>query len=221
VIKLLKWRSSELNNNLQKQEATKRLARLARKISQVDSTTSTYNRFFSARHSPQRTVRTFARQLQKKTSTVPTVETLLAGFTDLPRVTGEPTFKDIEIARQHLNYNCMNIQSYDGGGNHGHLGLVMTRVEYSMQTPGVAVYVGPPKPAATATIPADATPVAAQHLVLAHTEEMRAYRLSKNVDKACCKSILDALINYSHSRNPPCAAARTHGQIQAPREPPN
>jgi hypothetical protein len=29
------------------------------------------------------------------------------------------------------------------------------------------------------------------------------------------------LINYSHSRNPPCAPARTHGQIQAPREPPN
>jgi outer membrane receptor for Fe3+-dicitrate len=31
----------------------------------------------------------------------------------------------------------------------------------------------------------------------------------------------DWLLNYSHSRNPPCAPARTHGQIQAPREPPN
>jgi hypothetical protein len=30
-----------------------------------------------------------------------------------------------------------------------------------------------------------------------------------------------AVINYSHSRNPPCAPARTHGRIQAPREPPN
>jgi hypothetical protein len=29
------------------------------------------------------------------------------------------------------------------------------------------------------------------------------------------------VINYSHSHNPPCAPARTHGQIQAPREPPN
>jgi hypothetical protein len=29
------------------------------------------------------------------------------------------------------------------------------------------------------------------------------------------------MINYSHSRNPPCAPARTHGRIQAPREPPN
>jgi hypothetical protein len=29
------------------------------------------------------------------------------------------------------------------------------------------------------------------------------------------------LLNYSYSRNPRCAPARTHGQIQAPREPPN
>jgi hypothetical protein len=29
------------------------------------------------------------------------------------------------------------------------------------------------------------------------------------------------VLNYSHSRTPPCAPARTHGQIQAPREPPN
>jgi hypothetical protein len=29
------------------------------------------------------------------------------------------------------------------------------------------------------------------------------------------------LLNYSHSRNPRCAPARTHEKIQAPREPPN
>jgi hypothetical protein len=29
------------------------------------------------------------------------------------------------------------------------------------------------------------------------------------------------LLNYSHSRNPPCAPAWTHGRTQAPREPPN
>jgi hypothetical protein len=47
-------------------------------------------------------------------SAVPTVEALLAGFTALPRVSGEPTFEDIAVAHQHLNQNCMNIQSYDG-----------------------------------------------------------------------------------------------------------
>jgi hypothetical protein len=126
------------------------------------------------------------------TSTVPAVEALLAGFTELTRVSGEPTFEDITIARQHLNQNCMNIKSYNGGGNHGHLELVMTQVEYIMQTPGVAAYIRPPKPDATSTITAEATPVAAQNLIMAHVEEMRAYRLATNVDKACCKSILDA-----------------------------
>jgi hypothetical protein len=61
-----------------------------------------------------------------------------------------------------------------------------------MQTPGVAAYARPPEPTATTTIPADVTQVTAQHLFLAHAEEMRAYRLANNVDKACCKSILDA-----------------------------
>jgi hypothetical protein len=32
---------------------------------------------------------------------------------------------------------------------------------------------------------------------------------------------LSSLLNNSHSRNPRCAPARTHGKIQAPREPPN
>jgi hypothetical protein len=43
-------------------------------------------------------------------------------------------------------------------------------------------------------------------------------------DKASEKVVscpMHLVINYSHSRNPPCAPARTHGQIQAPREPPN
>jgi hypothetical protein len=40
-------------------------------------------------------------------------------------------------------------------------------------------------------------------------------------DKDWPSTLENILINYSHSRNPPCAPARTHGQIQAPREPPN
>jgi hypothetical protein len=119
--------------------------------------------------------------------TVPTVEALLARFTALPRVSGEPTFEDITIARQHFNQNCMSIQSYDGGGNHIHLGMAMTPVEYIMQIPGVAGYIRPTKPDANGTIPVEDTPMTAQNLILAHAEKMRAYRLSNNVDKACCK----------------------------------
>jgi hypothetical protein len=89
----------------------------------------------------------------------------------------------------------MKKHSYDRGGNHGHLRLVMTRVEYIMQTPGVTAYIRSPKQDATETIPAEATPVAAQNIILAHAEEMRAYIIANNVNKACCKSILDAFDN--------------------------
>jgi hypothetical protein len=126
------------------------------------------------------------------TSVVPTVEAILAGFTDLPRISGEPTFEDIAIARQHLNHNCMNIQSYGRKDKHGHLGLVMMEVEYLMQLPGVSGYTRPPNPGATAEISDAATPVASKILIQEHGEERRAYRLAKNIDKACCKAILDA-----------------------------
>jgi hypothetical protein len=86
----------------------------------------------------------------------------------------------------------MDIQSYQGGGNHGHLILVMTPVEYLMQIPGVAGYTRPPNPGATAEIPEAATPVAAQTLIHVHAENIRAYRLANIIDKACCKAILDA-----------------------------
>jgi hypothetical protein len=104
------------------------------------------------------------------TSGVPTVEAIFTGFT-LPRISGKPTFEDTAIARQHINQNFMNIQSYDGGGNHGHLGLIMTEVEYLMQIPGVAGYTSPPNPGATAEIPEAATPVAANILVQEHGEK--------------------------------------------------
>jgi hypothetical protein len=67
----------------------------------------------------------------------------------------------------------------------------MTPVEYLMQIPGVTGYTRPPNPGATTEIPDAATPVSAQNLIHAHTENTRAYRLDNNVDKACCKAILD------------------------------
>jgi hypothetical protein len=50
----------------------------------------------------------------------------------------------------------------------------------------------PTNPGATAEIPDAATPVAAKILIQEHGEEMQAYRLANNVDKACCKAIFDA-----------------------------
>jgi hypothetical protein len=54
--------------------------------------------------------------------------------------------------------------------------------------------------------------------------------IQRNITKICADSyytrqivfrFCEGVLNYSHSRNPCCAPAWTHGQIQAPREPPN
>jgi hypothetical protein len=54
--------------------------------------------------------------------------------------------------------------------------------------------------------------------------------IQRNITNKCTDSyyikqkvfrLFEDVLNYSHSHNPRCAPARTHGQIQAPREPPH
>jgi hypothetical protein len=64
--------------------------------------------------------------------TASTPDELIAGFphSSLPKVTGEPTFEDLKVIRRLLNTNDMSVASYEGGGCHGHLGIIMTNEEY-------------------------------------------------------------------------------------------
>jgi hypothetical protein len=57
-----------------------------------------------------------------------TPDELIAVFphSSLPKVTGEPTFKDLKVLRRLLNTNAMSVASYEGGSHHGHLGIIMT-----------------------------------------------------------------------------------------------
>jgi hypothetical protein len=64
--------------------------------------------------------------------TTSTAEELIVGFphSSLPKVTGEPTFEDLKVIRRLLNTNAMSVASYEGGGCHGHLRIIMTNEEY-------------------------------------------------------------------------------------------
>jgi hypothetical protein len=57
---------------------------------------------------------------------------LIAGFphSSLLKVAGEPTFEDLRVIPRLLNTNAMSVASYEGGGRHGHLGILMTNEEY-------------------------------------------------------------------------------------------
>jgi hypothetical protein len=58
-----------------------------------------------------------------------TPDELISGFPhySLPKVAGEPTFEDLKVIRWLLNTNAMSAASYEGGGRHGHLCIIMTR----------------------------------------------------------------------------------------------
>jgi hypothetical protein len=61
-----------------------------------------------------------------------TPDELIAGLphSSLPKEKGEPTFEDLKVIRRLLNTNAMSAASYEGGGRHGQLGIIMNNEEY-------------------------------------------------------------------------------------------
>jgi hypothetical protein len=64
--------------------------------------------------------------------TASTPDELIAGFphSSLPKVGGEHIFEDLKVILGLLNTNAMSVLSYEGGGRHGHLGIIMTNEKY-------------------------------------------------------------------------------------------
>jgi hypothetical protein len=82
---------------------------------------------------------------------------LIVGFphNSLLKVTGEPTFEDLKMIHRYLNTNAMSVSSYEVGGRHGHLGLIMTNDEYFALA--TDVFTAPENPGATYVHPDNAT----------------------------------------------------------------
>jgi hypothetical protein len=64
--------------------------------------------------------------------TASTPDELIAGFpySSLPKVAEETTFEDLKVIWRLLNTNPVSVASYEGGGHHGHLDIIMTKEEY-------------------------------------------------------------------------------------------
>lgn len=95
---------------------------------------------------------------------------------------GEPTNKALKRLKIELQANASSIETDLGGGNHGHLGLVLTDEEYAtMQnaTPFIPPNYPPPL-----VIPANSSPIQALELKETRKEEKRLYLECKNVEKA-------------------------------------
>ena len=56
-------------------------------------------------------------------------------FKELTKIHGEPTFETIKILHNQLKANASSVPSGLGGGNFGHLGLVLTPAQYALISP--------------------------------------------------------------------------------------
>jgi hypothetical protein len=129
-----------------------------------------------------------------------TVEQIINGFPNpvLPKIDNEPTFKDIQVTTRLLNANAISIPSMAGGGAHGHLGIIMTQVEYAAIS--ASPWVEPFNPNDIPIIPSGTNAVDADQLARMHAECRSIYTNRINVEQALKKLILEAYDNMYTSQ---------------------
>jgi hypothetical protein len=84
----------------------------------------------------------------------------------------------------------MGVSSYEGGGRHSHLSIIMTIAEYFAVATNVLLPPNNPGPAATIAV--GMTAVQISETARLHTNATRVYRTYHNVDQAFKKMIIDA-----------------------------
>jgi hypothetical protein len=117
---------------------------------------------------------------------------LIAGFpySSLPKVTRDPIFEDLKVIRRLLNTNAMSVASYEGGGRHGHLGIIMTNEEYFAIA--VDVFPVPKNPAPSSAVVAGMTAAVIAETTRLHREATQVCRTYHNVDQAIKKLIIES-----------------------------
>jgi hypothetical protein len=84
----------------------------------------------------------------------------------------------------------MSVESYEGGGRHGHLGIIMTNEEYFAIA--VDVFSVPNNPGPSATVVVDMTAAVIEETTRLHPEATQVYRIHHNVYQAITKLIIES-----------------------------
>ena len=108
----------------------------------------------------------------------------------LSKITGRPTYSSLKIIKDELKANSGKVQCELGGGNNGHLGLVLSDVEYALVNPNDP-YVRPAHPGPNA--PVGTTQLQNTNLREQYNEEIRLFREANQVESALIKQLADAL----------------------------
>ena len=122
------------------------------------------------------------------------VDDIVAKFSNktLPKIDGEPDYEAINQLIQMLYGNAATLPTTLGGGQHGHVGILMKDTLY--HTLSATPYVTPIDPGASAqNIPAAASVALRQQLRDEHVEQQRIYQNHINMDDALKTQLIDAV----------------------------
>ena len=107
----------------------------------------------------------------------------------LTKVTTRPTYPILKQIKNELKANAGKVQCELGGGNNGHLGLVLTDIEYALVSP--IPYLRPTHPGAVC--PVGTTQIQNTNLRAQYNEELRLFREANAVESALLQQLTDAL----------------------------
>jgi hypothetical protein len=126
---------------------------------------------------------------------------------DLTKIIGIPTFDTLHQLNQEIKSNAISVHANLGGGQHGHLGLVVSPDAYALLSDHQYVRPGLPD---ELVIPANATRHQQDHLERTHKEDLRLFHEVRGVERAITQQIVSAVSPQyiSAMRN------RTTGQFQ-------
>ena len=132
------------------------------------------------------------------TTSVPSVADIIESFPHVPvRIQGTPTYATLKNLRKTLKANASSVPSIHGGGNHGHLGLVVPAAVYNTivipPPAGGDSWVDPVPPHLVPAYPPNAGPQEIEDIQANHREMKYHYRLSNNVNKALRKQLLASI----------------------------
>lgn len=108
----------------------------------------------------------------------------------LTKIQGQPTYVTLKIIKDEMKANATSVSSDLGGGANGHLGLMLSPIEYSNVS--LVPYVKSVHPG-TLVIPLGSTQHESTRLREDFKEELRQYRECTQVEKALIKQLGTAL----------------------------
>ena len=127
-------------------------------------------------------------------SATSSVDKILASFPhqNVDSIVGEPNYDTINGLARVLKTNAASCASERGGGNLGHLGLLVSTAAYTILSP-THPFDEPPNPGAYHTPPAGGTAAQITAAERQWTEESRVYLLHKNTDMALKRQLLGSV----------------------------